>query len=234
MAFIGNQPTAVPLTSSQLADGLITTDKLAADAVTSAKIADGAIVNVDVNSTAAVAYSKLNLATSIVNADISASAAIATTKLGAGAVLQVVSVSESNIFYTSSTSYVDVTTMSISITPSSASNKILIMFFGQGTTSGGDTGHIRLNKDGTALFIGTTSSSRQSATVGISNGSGLSNLSNLSFSYLDSPSTTSSTNYKITMRANTGTAYLGRTQVDGDASGYPRTPISFTLMEIKG
>ena len=81
MAFIGNQPTAVPLTSSQLADGLITTAKLAADAVTSAKIADGAIVNVDVNSTAALAYSKLNLATSIVNADINASAAIALSKL---------------------------------------------------------------------------------------------------------------------------------------------------------
>jgi len=71
MAFIGNQPTAVPLTSSQLADGLIT----------SAKIADGAIVNVDVNSTAAVAYSKLNLATSIVNADISTTAAITLNKI---------------------------------------------------------------------------------------------------------------------------------------------------------
>jgi len=71
MAFIGNQPTAVPLTSDQLTDGLITT----------AKIADGAVVNVDVNSTAAIAYSKLNLATSIVNADISASAAITLNKL---------------------------------------------------------------------------------------------------------------------------------------------------------
>ena len=51
MAFIGNQPTAVPLTSSQLADGLITTDKLAADAVTSAKILDSTIVNADIAST---------------------------------------------------------------------------------------------------------------------------------------------------------------------------------------
>jgi hypothetical protein len=51
MAFIGNQPTAVPLTSSQLADGLITTAKLAADAVTSAKILDSTIVNADIAST---------------------------------------------------------------------------------------------------------------------------------------------------------------------------------------
>ena len=48
---------------------------------TSAAIADGTIVNADVNATAAIAYSKLNLATSIVNADISATAAIALSKL---------------------------------------------------------------------------------------------------------------------------------------------------------
>jgi hypothetical protein len=44
-------------------------------------ILDGTIVNADINSAAAIAYSKLNLATSIVNGDISASAAIALSKL---------------------------------------------------------------------------------------------------------------------------------------------------------
>lgn len=38
--------------------------------ITSAKIADGAIVNADVNASAAIAYSKLNLASSIVSGDI--------------------------------------------------------------------------------------------------------------------------------------------------------------------
>lgn len=41
----------------------------------------GDIVNADINASAAIAYSKLNLAGSIVNADINASAAIADTKL---------------------------------------------------------------------------------------------------------------------------------------------------------
>ncbi len=50
-------------------------------AVTSAKIADGAILNVDINASAAIAYSKLSLSGSIVNADVNASAAIADTKL---------------------------------------------------------------------------------------------------------------------------------------------------------
>jgi len=44
-------------------------------------IASGVIVNADVNASAAISYSKLNLATSIVNADVSASAAIAYSKL---------------------------------------------------------------------------------------------------------------------------------------------------------
>jgi len=61
----------------------------------------------------------------IVNADINASAAIAGTKLsGAGKVLQVVTTANGTGFSTSSTSYQDA--ISASITPSSASNKILI------------------------------------------------------------------------------------------------------------
>ena len=50
MAFIGKKPTAAPLTSSDVADGIIT----------SAKIADGTIVNDDVNASAAIVASKLS------------------------------------------------------------------------------------------------------------------------------------------------------------------------------
>ena len=61
--------------------GQVSADGIATGAVTSAKILDDTIVNADINSAAAIAYSKLNLATSIVNADVSASAAIALSKL---------------------------------------------------------------------------------------------------------------------------------------------------------
>jgi len=79
MPFIGNKPSAVPLTSADIADSIIT----------SAKIVDGTIVNADINSSAAITYSKLSLGTSIVNADISASAAIALTKLASTGTLTV-------------------------------------------------------------------------------------------------------------------------------------------------
>ena len=50
MGYIGKIPTAVPLTSADITDGIIT----------SAKIADGTIVNADISATAAIAGSKLS------------------------------------------------------------------------------------------------------------------------------------------------------------------------------
>jgi len=50
MPFIGNTPAQVPLTSADIADGIIT----------SAKIVDGTIVNADINANAAIASTKLS------------------------------------------------------------------------------------------------------------------------------------------------------------------------------
>lgn len=69
------------ITSAKIADGTIVAGDLADGAVTSAKILDGTIVNADINTSAQVAYGKLNLSNSILNADINASAAIDWTKI---------------------------------------------------------------------------------------------------------------------------------------------------------
>jgi len=50
MPYTGNKPSAVPLTSADIADGIIT----------SAKIVDGTIVNADINASSAIALSKLS------------------------------------------------------------------------------------------------------------------------------------------------------------------------------
>ena len=63
----------------------------------------------------------------IANAQIASNAAIATTKLGTGAVMQVVSTTKTDTFATNpSSSFIDVTGLSVSITPSSTSSKVLI------------------------------------------------------------------------------------------------------------
>jgi hypothetical protein len=59
----------------------VATGTLSDNSVTSAKILDGAIVNGDVNASAGITYSKLNLTGGILNADVNASAAIGYSKL---------------------------------------------------------------------------------------------------------------------------------------------------------
>ena len=51
MGYIGTKPSAVPLTSADITDGIITSAKIANDAIVTGKIADGAIIGADINST---------------------------------------------------------------------------------------------------------------------------------------------------------------------------------------
>lgn len=76
------------VTTAKILDANVTLAKLASNSVNSSKIVDDSIVNADINSSAAIAYSKLALTGSIVNADVNASAAIAWTKISkSGSVL---------------------------------------------------------------------------------------------------------------------------------------------------
>lgn len=65
----------------------------------STSIASGVIVDSDINASAAIAYSKLNLNNSIVNADIASGANIAVNKLASGSVGQILQVSSSGIVW---------------------------------------------------------------------------------------------------------------------------------------
>ena len=87
--------------------------------VTSAKIADGAILNADINASAAIAMSKLAL--SITNSEINASAAIANSKLadsgvsagtvGSSTAIPIISVNAKGIVTATSTTAIDSTTI---------------------------------------------------------------------------------------------------------------------------
>jgi hypothetical protein len=74
----GNFVGSLSGNASTVTNGVYTTDT---GTVTSNMIANDTIVNADINSSAAIAYSKLNLGSSILNSDINASAAIAYSKL---------------------------------------------------------------------------------------------------------------------------------------------------------
>lgn len=155
----------------------------------------------------------------IVNADINANAAIAASKLsGVGKVLQVVQGSTSTQVSSTSATFAD-TGLSASITPSSASSKILV-FVCQGIYNSGTAGgNTRLVRDSTTLI-----------TQGYSPWGGVGFLTFVNFQYLDTPATTSSITYKTTFNRNDGSVSL---EANYDDSGGDQTSY-ITLMEIAG
>jgi hypothetical protein len=149
-----------------------------------------------------------------------------------GSVIQVVSATKTDTFSTvSSGSWVDVTGLSVSITPTNSSNKILVLY---DTMIGPqDTGFFRIVRDSTAIKQGDSAGGRVQTTVGsISPGANNDKSAPASGNYLDSPSTTSSITYKIQVRNYSGTLVVNRSYNDSDASYSGRGASTITVMEI--
>lgn len=152
-----------------------------------------------------------------------------------GAVLQVVSTVKSDTFTTTSGSYVDVTGLSVSITPTSATSKILVLIQINGSQEvGAGRTSLKLLRDSTVIDAGDVAGSRTPALGGFSSIDSTVPSAPVSGNFLDSPATTSSTTYKIqvAMAAGSGSAYINRTQQDSDNANQIRMASTITVMEI--
>tara|TARA_R110002012_G_scaffold115085_3_gene261941 strand:- start:407 stop:997 length:591 start_codon:yes stop_codon:yes gene_type:complete len=153
----------------------------------------------------------------------------------AGNILQVLQAVKTDTFSTASaSSFVDITGLSVNITPSSASSKILILFSLPASADSGAAWYCNLVRDSTNIVVADAAGSRVRSTVG-----GYINPANQSpqfgYQFLDSPSTTSQVTYKLQLRAQTSTgfsAYINRTSTDTDNSNYSRSTSSITVMEV--
>ena len=147
------------------------------------------------------------------------SGSISASSLPTGSVLQVVQSSTSTSVSTTNTTATD-TGLTASITPSSASNKILVIVAQNYYIQGGsiNSGAILLLRSSTT--IGTTGDYPIWVTASANIG-GI-----YTINYLDSPSTTSATTYQVYFRTNVSdsAAYLNSDSCKG----------SIILMEIKG
>ena len=156
------------------------------------------------------------------------------SQLPTGSVLQVVQATKTDSFTTTSTSFTTPTGLSLSITPSSSSNKILI-FANIGFEISGDAGHGygSIRRDSTDIFIGDAAGSRPRATFAQNNSGGNGTVA-FSMAYLDSPSTTSSTSYSINVRSSNGTTvFVNRSVRDNNGTDFDgRTVSSIIAMEI--
>lgn len=161
--------------------------------------------------------------------------AVNTALAGAGGVLQVVSVTKTDTFSSAATAYTDITGLSLSITPVSTSSRILIVANLSTVEPATNNLFLRFVRDSTPIAVGDAAGSRVQATSGFryptSDNGGIGAVGML---FVDSPSTTSATTYKIQMGLQGGTGYVNRTADDLNNSGRGRYVSTLTAMEIAG
>ena len=157
----------------------------------------------------------------------------ALTGISGGKILQVVSVTKDTSFTTTSTSFTDITGLSVAITPSATSSKILVLMnvATSNTTSTAIT-MTQLVRDSTAISIGASGETGEPCT-GYTAQAGY-DMGQVAVQYLDSPSTTSATTYKLQLRTTNGsqTAAVNRTGEYQSQQGNVASGI--TLMEVAG
>ena len=165
-----------------------------------------------------------------VDADTLASNAVTATKLASGVggkILQVIQSTKTDGQEVTGTSYTDITGLSATITPSATTSKVLVMV------------DFVFNKNNYALFaqilrgstaIGNPTSSDSAMRI-YKNGSGGDSSEHSSFMYLDSPSTTSATTYKLQVRSNGASHPYVNCSYSTRTSDYLSTS-TFTLMEV--
>jgi len=160
------------------------------------------------------------------------------TTATAGTVLQVVSAIKTDSFSQAATNtFTDITGLSVAITPTSASSKVLVTVSvgGASMTAAGAQAY-RLVRGSTAIGVGTASGNRQATSWRDFNGNSDGNVAHggYSFTFLDSPATTSSTTYKLQLVVQTGTGYINRSPNDSDVTEPwgTRPASTITVMEI--
>ena len=151
-----------------------------------------------------------------------------------GAVLQVVQTIKTDTFSSSATSFTNITGLTATITPASASNKILVMASVAVALNSGYFVHIRLARGGSAILQGDAAGSRI-RTQGMIYMYNQDVNSQLTWPgcVVDSPASTSALTYSVQlMQPNGATHYVNRLTRDDDASYEPRSASSLILMEI--
>ena len=206
MAYIGKTPTAAPLTSSDVADGIITNAKLAQDII---------------SGETALASSPADTDEFLIS-DAGVLKRLDASLIGGGKCLQVVT-GTTTTKVTNSTDDLADTGLTVNITPVSSSNKVLIMGTQancfKSVDNAGTSMHLRLFRDTTEIL--------EIANRILLTDTTLEQAQNASFHCLDSPSSTSQITYKTQFRNH---ADLASVSVQNEATGKS----TIIAMEISG
>ena len=157
-----------------------------------------------------------------------------------GSILQMVQTIKTDTFAGSTNSWMDVTGLNASITPSSTSNIILIMVtlgaVGNGNGGTPHTTSFRILRNSATVdsLYGNAEGSRPRGNFRTSTGYNADHCHSYSYQVIDSPSSTSLLTYQLQMWVQTGTAYINRERTGSDSNDTyrSRTSSNIILMEI--
>ena len=158
-----------------------------------------------------------------------------TLEFGSGGIIvQIVNAvySGSSSFSTSGSTFQD-TGLTASITPSSSSNKILIMYQIECASETSHRHAVKLVRGSTDILLSDSAGNRLRASNQQGNPPNNVVMSTFNQTYLDSPSTTSSTTYKLMGWAEAnGDFFTNRSEANSDADTHARGVSTITLMEV--
>jgi len=155
----------------------------------------------------------------------------------AGMVVQVVSTTKTDTWSGAPGAgvFLDITGLSVDITPTSATSKILVTFSTNVSAAAASTTGVRLVRNSTVISVGDAAGNRPVATTGGGGNEGATwNGDVLASSFLDSPATTSFVTYKLQLTGNSvSTQYVNRKARDNNSTGDDyRMTSHITVMEI--
>ena len=158
--------------------------------------------------------------------------------MAAGSILQVVSTTKTDTASTNAVnSFGDISGMSVAITPSSTSSKILVMVDMRLSTNTNRNITYRLMRGSTVIYVGNAAGSRTQATGSIRlTDDAKHDMQSETAIFLDSPSTTSATTYKVQWTQGYSSSgesmYINRSYIDNDVDDRNRCASSITVQEI--
>ena len=155
---------------------------------------------------------------------------------GGGKINQVIQTSKTDTFSSSSGSFTDITGMSAAITPTATSSKVLVLVnMNVAVTATDRYAFFQLFRTTTAIHLGGVASNRQPCSFVASLFGSSVNIQEKSIMFLDSPSTTSATTYKMQglVQSDSSPSFVvNRTNADDDTAANGRTASTITLMEV--
>jgi hypothetical protein len=153
-------------------------------------------------------------------------------------IAQIVSTAKTDTFTASlaTTAITTITGLSVSITPSVNTSKVLLFVNISAGSSGSDISPMYIvERDGTPIGVGDAAGSRTRVTFGADLYLTTAGMQTAAITYLDSPATTSAITYTVDVMHtsnSTQTVYVNRSQADNDLARRGRAISTITAIEV--